>query len=194
MSQARGFAVGGAFHVVVNNQIGFTTSNPQDARSTLHCTEVAKMVKPPILQVNADDPEAVVFATRVLSDFRREFNKDVVLDLVCYRRLGHNEADEPAATQPRMYAAIRKLDSVPTQYAKQLAKEGLVDKDAIRKADDRYREKLDSGEPVIELLDGDEAIQTVDWKPYLDAEDRKSTRLNSSHVAISYAVFCLKKK
>lgn len=173
MSQARGFAVGGAFHVVVNNQIGFTTSNPQDARSTLYCTEVAKMVNAPILHVNADDPEAVVFATRVLSDFRREFNKDVVLDLVCYRRLGHNEADEPAATQPRMYAAIRKLDSVPTQYARQLAKEGLVDKDAIRKADDRYREKLDSGEPVIELLDSDEAIQTVDWKPYLDAEWRE---------------------
>jgi 2-oxoglutarate dehydrogenase E1 component len=173
MSQARGFAVGGTFHVVVNNQIGFTTSHPLDARSTLYCTEVAKMVQAPILHVNGDDPEAVLFATRLLADFRREFKKDVVLDLVCYRRHGHNEADEPAATQPRMYQVIRKLDPVRKQYADRLIKDGLVEKKFTDQAGAEYRDKLDAGEPVIELLDEDEAVDTVDWTPFLEAEWRE---------------------
>jgi 2-oxoglutarate dehydrogenase E1 component len=173
MSQARGFAVGGTFHVVVNNQIGFTTSNPLDARSTLYCTEVAKMVQAPILHVNGDDPEAVLFATRVLADFRREFKKDVVLDLVCYRRLGHNEADEPAATQPRMYQVIRELEPVREQYARQLISEGLVDRKTIDQANEDYRDRLDKGEPVVEVLGEDEAVETVDWTPYLDGEWRE---------------------
>ncbi len=168
MSQARGFAVGGTFHVVVNNQIGFTTSHPLDARSTFYCTEVAKMVQAPILHVNADDPEAVLFATRLLADFRRDFKKDVVLDLVCYRRHGHNEADEPAATQPRMYQVIRSLDPVRKQYADQLIEDGLAEKKVIDQAAATYRDKLDAGEPVIELLD--EPVETVDWTPYLDGE------------------------
>jgi len=176
MSQARGFAVGGTVHIVVNNQIGFTTSNPLDARSTLYCTEVAKMVQAPILHVNGDDPEAVLFATRVLADFRREFKKDVVLDLVCYRRLGHNEADEPAATQPRMYETIRKLDPVRKQYADALIKEGLVKRKDIDAANEAFRDKLDAGEPVVDLLGEDEAIETVDWDPYLDADWREDVR------------------
>ncbi|WP_376690921.1 2-oxoglutarate dehydrogenase E1 component [Wenzhouxiangella sp. EGI_FJ10409] len=176
MSQARGFAVGGTYHVVVNNQIGFTTSNPLDARSTLYCTEVAKMVQAPILHVNGDDPEAVLFATRVLADFRREFKKDVVLDLVCYRRLGHNEADEPAATQPRMYDVIRKLDTVRKQYADRLIGERLVDEKTIEKANKDYRDKLDAGEPVVDLLSEDEAVETVDWDPYLEGEWRESVQ------------------
>jgi len=172
MSQARGFAVGGTFHVVVNNQVGFTTSNPIDARSTLYCTEVAKMVQAPIFHVNGDDPEAVLFATRVAADFRREFRKDVVIDLICYRRHGHNEADEPAATQPRMYEVIRKLDSTPKLYAARLIEDGLIDQTAVDAAAEDYRDRLDAGEPVVELVAEDEAPVTVEWAPFLDSDWR----------------------
>ncbi len=184
MSQARGFAVGGTFHVVVNNQIGFTTSNPIDARSTLYCTEVAKMVQAPIFHVNADDPEAVLFVTRLAADFRREFKKDVVIDLVCYRRHGHNEADEPAATQPRMYEVIRKLDSTRKLYADRLISEQLVDEAHIGAAAEAYRNKLDAGEPVVELVPEEDALITVDWTPYLDADwrDPADTRLSREEI------------
>ena len=167
MSQARGFKVGGTLHVVVNNQIGFTTSNPLDARSTLYCTEVAKMVQAPIFHVNADDPEAVLFVTRVAADFRREFKKDVIVDLVCYRRLGHNEADEPAATQPRMYDAIRSLDSVFNQYSGTLVDDGLVERKDLESWQKDYRDRLDAGQPVVDLVDDGDALTTVDWSPYL---------------------------
>ncbi|MDT8449779.1 MAG: 2-oxoglutarate dehydrogenase E1 component [Wenzhouxiangellaceae bacterium] len=173
MSQARGFKVGGTFHVVVNNQIGFTTSNPLDARSTLYCTEVAKMVQAPIFHVNADDPEAVLFITRIAADFRRRFKKDVVIDLVCYRRLGHNEADEPAATQPRMYDVIRKLDSVYAQYSKRMLDDGLVEKDRLDQWQKDFRDRLDAGETVVELVDPDDALTTVDWSPYHDQDWRQ---------------------
>ena len=173
MSQARGFAVGGTFHIVVNNQIGFTTSNPLDARSTLYCTEVAKMVQAPILHVNGDDPEAVIYATQLAADFRRDFKKDVIIDLVCYRRHGHNEADEPAATQPRMYSIIRELDSTRKLYADRLVKEGLVDQKTVASMQEDYRDRLDAGQPVVDLVPGDEAPITVDWVPFLDQNWRQ---------------------
>jgi len=184
MSQARGFAVGGTFHVVVNNQVGFTTSNPIDARSTLYCTEVAKMVQAPIFHVNGDDPEAVLFATRVAADFRREFRKDVVIDLICYRRHGHNEADEPAATQPRMYEVIRKLDSTPKLYAARLLADGLIEQDAVDAAAEDYRNKLDAGQPVVELVAENEAPVTVEWTPFLDNDwrDAADTRVSSDQI------------
>ncbi len=184
MSQARGFNVGGTFHVVVNNQIGFTTSNPLDARSTLYCTEVAKMVQAPIFHVNSDDPEAVQFVTRVAADFRREFKKDVVIDLVCYRRHGHNEADEPAATQPRMYQVIRKLDSAREQYSAVLVKEGLVSREDLQTFETDYRDKLDRGEPVVELVDEKDALVTVDWTPFLDSDwrDPADTAVDAEHI------------
>ncbi|MEN1728610.1 MAG: 2-oxoglutarate dehydrogenase E1 component [Pseudomonadota bacterium] len=174
MSQARGFAVGGTFHIVVNNQIGFTTSNPLDARSTLYCTEVAKMVQAPILHVNGDDPEAVIYATQLAADFRREFKKDVVIDLVCYRRHGHNEADEPAATQPHMYSIIRKLDSTRKKYADLLIKDGLLDDAAVAGMQETYRDRLDAGKPVVDLVPDDEAPITVDWDPFLDHNWREA--------------------
>ena len=126
MSQARGFGVGGSIHIVINNQIGFTISNPHDARSTLYCTDVAKMVNAPVLHVNGDDPEAVLFCTRLAFDFRQKFKRDIVIDLVCYRRHGHNEADEPAATQPLMYQVIRARPTARELYGKRLTADGVI--------------------------------------------------------------------
>src|SRR5450631_2066840 len=126
LSQARCFYTGGSVHVIVNNQVGFTTSDPHDARSTLYCSDVAKMVEAPILHVNADDPEAVCFVTRLALEYRMKFHKDVVIDLVCYRRHGHNEADEPAATQPLMYQVVRKKPTARQIYADKLVAEGIL--------------------------------------------------------------------
>src|SRR5690606_22150041 len=126
MSQARGFRVGGTVRIVINNQVGFTTSAGEDARSTLYCTDVAKMVDAPILHVHGDDPEAVVVRAALPFDFRQRFGKDVVIDLVCYRRHGHNEADEPAATQPVMYKAIRSHKTTRELYANRLAADGVI--------------------------------------------------------------------
>ncbi|MDX2223813.1 MAG: 2-oxoglutarate dehydrogenase E1 component, partial [Rhodospirillaceae bacterium] len=127
-SQINGYTTGGTIHVVINNQIGFTTT-PQYSRSGLYCTDVAKMVEAPIFHVNADDPEAVVHCARIATEFRQEFGVDVVLDMVCYRRFGHNEGDEPKFTQPLMYKAIESHPTARTLYAKRLVAEGLYTQD-----------------------------------------------------------------
>jgi 2-oxoglutarate dehydrogenase E1 component len=168
MSQARGFCVGGTIHVVINNQVGFTTSNPNDARSTLYCTDVAKMVNAPVFHVNGDDPEAVLFVARLAFDFRQKFKRDVVIDLVCYRRHGHNEADEPAATQPLMYQVIRARPTARDLYAKKLVAENVIaDADAQALVDD-YRKKLESGTPIANLDPDFTDEFAVDWSKHLD--------------------------
>jgi 2-oxoglutarate dehydrogenase E1 component len=167
MSQARGFAVGGTVHVVINNQVGFTTHRPDDARSTLYCTDVAKMVGAPVLHVNGDDPEAVIFCAQLALDYRQTFKKDVVIDLVCYRKHGHNEADEPAATQPLMYQNIRKRKSTRELYADKLIGAGLVPAADAQAMVDDYRARMDRGEGVVPLVSGVVDEFAVDWSPYL---------------------------
>ena len=151
MSQTRGFAVGGTLHIVLNNQIGFTISNPEDARSTLYCTTIAKMVHAPIFHVNADDPEAVHHVMKIACDYRTRFKRDVVIDLVCYRRHGHNEADEPAVTQPVMYKIIRGMETTRRKYADQLIKRGLIDEARVQAMMDDYRLHLDRGDQVADV-------------------------------------------
>ncbi len=167
MSQARGFGVGGSIHIVINNQIGFTISNPNDARSTLYCTDVAKMVNAPVLHVNGDDPEAVVFCTRLAFDFRLRFKRDVVIDLVCYRRHGHNEADEPAATQPLMYQVIRARPTARELYGKRLAADGVIAEADMQAMVDAYRGKLDAGQAIADIDSGFRDPFAVDWSKHL---------------------------
>jgi 2-oxoglutarate dehydrogenase E1 component len=142
MSQLIGYRTGGSIHLVVNNQIGFTTL-PAHAFSGLYCTDVAKSVQSPILHVNGDNPEAVVFAARLAAEFRMEFAVDVVIDLVCYRRHGHNENDEPAFTQPLMYKAIKALKTTRALYAERLAREGSVSAEQAQAIADAYNQKLE---------------------------------------------------
>jgi 2-oxoglutarate dehydrogenase E1 component len=167
MSQSRGYGTGGSVHIVINNQIGFTTSNPFDSRSTLYCTDVGKLVQTPIFHVNGDDPEAVIFATRIAFDFRNQFHKDVIIDLVCYRRHGHNEADEPAVTQPLMYQKIRRHPTVRALYGQQLAAAGLVTPEQVTQMVEDYRASLEQGvvraRPVLCAL---EKPYHVDWHPF----------------------------
>ncbi len=168
MSQARGFRVGGTVHIVINNQVGFTTSAAEDARSTLYCTDVAKMIGAPILHVNGDDPEAVAFVSELAYDFRQRFAKDVVIDLVCYRRHGHNEADEPAATQPLMYQKIRAMKTTRELYAASLVAETAIAETDAQALVDGYRAKLDAGEVTTEVVKDKVADQlAVDWSKYL---------------------------
>ena len=148
LSQTRGYMTGGTVHVIINNQIGFTTSDPLDSRSTLYCTDVAKMVQAPILHVNGDDPEAVAMAARIALDFRMEFNKDVVVDVICYRKHGHSEADEPAATQPIMYQHIRNHPGVRKIYTDKLVNAGVIKPGEAEAMAARYVEALENNQLV----------------------------------------------
>jgi 2-oxoglutarate dehydrogenase E1 component len=171
LSQTRGYGTGGTVHIVVNNQVGFTTSDPRDARSTSYCSDVAKMIEAPILHVNADDLEAVIFCTRLALRYRQEFHKDFVIDLVCYRRLGHNESDEPAATQPMMYKTIRQHPTVRKLYAEQLAREGLLSSADTDQLVAQYRQALDEGRHQMHPSLGMIGNQfTVNWSQYLSVD------------------------
>jgi 2-oxoglutarate dehydrogenase E1 component len=169
MSQTRAYRTGGTLHIVLNNQIGFTTSEPNDARSTEYCTDIAKMVQAPIFHVNGDDPEAVVFVTQLAVDFRNQFQKDVVIDLVCYRRRGHNEADEPSVTQPRMYETIKGHPTTRDIYARRLIQEALLSEQEDAEWVEHYRQALEQNQPLVSSLVSEPNKELfVDWSPYLN--------------------------
>jgi 2-oxoglutarate dehydrogenase E1 component len=171
LSQTRAYKTGGTIHIVINNQVGFTTSKREDIRSTEYCTDVAKVIEAPILHVNGDDPEAVLFVTQLAADYRREFKKDVVIDLVCYRRRGHNEADEPSGTQPLMYAQIKKQKTTRTLYAEKLIAESVLTTERAKELEEEYRNALDEGLHVVKSLvkEPNKAL-FVDWTPFLGHE------------------------
>ena len=168
LAQTRGYYTGGTVHIVINNQVGFTTSDPRDSRSTLYCTDVVKMIEAPVLHVNGDDPEAVVMATRLALEYRQEFNHDVVLDIVCFRKLGHNEQDTPSLTQPLMYKKITAHPGTRKLYAEKLATQGLGDSlgDDMAKA---YRTAMDAGKHMEELtISNFKNKYAVDWTPFVN--------------------------
>jgi 2-oxoglutarate dehydrogenase E1 component len=166
ISQTRAFKVGGTVRIVINNQVGFTTSNPEDTRSTPYCTDIAKMVLAPIFHVNGDDPEAVVFVAQLAIDYRNTFKRDVVIDLFCYRRNGHNESDEPNATQPLMYQKIKKHPTPREIYATKLVNEGVCTEDDVKALINDYRDALDKGDCVVDEWQP-MSEPSVDWTPFL---------------------------
>ena len=168
-AQTRGFGTGGTVHIVVNNQIGFTTSDPRDTRSTIYCTDVFKMANAPIFHVNGDDPEAVALVTRLAVEFRQEFKKDVVVDIVCFRKLGHNEQDEPMVTQPLMYKRINAHPGTRQLYADKLVAEGVLPEDGPEEMIQSYRDHLDRGELLYNpVIAGYTNPLMIDWTPYLN--------------------------
>jgi len=167
LAQTRGYSTGGTVHIIINNQIGFTTSDPRDMRSSVFCTDIVKMVEAPVLHVNGDDPEAVVMAAQLALEYRMTFRKDVVLDVVCFRKLGHNEQDTPALTQPLMYKKISAHPGTRKLFADKLAAQGLGDNlgDEMAKA---YRAALDAGKNTTDpVLTNFKTKFTVDWSPFL---------------------------
>ena len=180
LAQTRGFGTGGTVHIVVNNQIGFTCSDLRDARSSLYCTDVAKMLEVPVLHVNGDDPDAVCLVTEIALDYRMRFHKDVVVDLVCYRRLGHNEQDEPMVTQPLMYKKIAKLPTTRELYAQRLARDGVIDAGGGDEMVAACRKALESGYHTNQtILSNYKPPFEIDWSHYRGAKwnERDDTRL-----------------
>ncbi|MDR6495186.1 2-oxoglutarate dehydrogenase E1 component [Paraburkholderia terricola] len=168
LSDTRGYGTGGTIHVVVNNQVGFTTSHPEDVRSSFYCTDIAKMIEAPVLHVNGDDPEAVVAATRMAIEFRTIFRKSVVIDLVCFRRHGHQEQDTPNITQPLMYRSIAGHPGVRTLYAEKLVDEGVVTAEDVEKSVHDYRERLDAAQTDEGKKPVDHKNEEVSWPQHLD--------------------------
>ncbi|MEO5606555.1 MAG: 2-oxoglutarate dehydrogenase E1 component [Polaromonas sp.] len=167
LAETRGYSTGGTVHLVINNQIGFTTSDPRDSRSTLYCTDVVKMIEAPVLHVNGDDPEAVVLATQLALEFRMEFQKDVVVDIICFRKLGHNEQDTPALTQPLMYKKIAQHPGTRRLYADKLTAQGMGETlgDDMVKA---TRAALDAGKSTFDpVVTNFKSNYSVDWSPFV---------------------------
>ena len=171
LSETRGYYTGGTVHIVINNQIGFTTSDPRDARSSLYCTDIVKMVEAPVLHVNGDDPEAVVLATQLALQFRQEFNKDVVVDIVCFRKLGHNEQDTPMLTQPLMYKKITQHPGTRRLYADKLVTQGVLPANGPDDMVSAYRAAMDAGRHTVDpVLTNFQRKYSVDWNAFRDTK------------------------
>ncbi|NLC37521.1 MAG: 2-oxoglutarate dehydrogenase E1 component, partial [Alcaligenaceae bacterium] len=171
LAQTRGYGTGGTLHIVINNQIGFTTSDPRDTRSTLYCTDVVKMIEAPVFHVNGDDPEAVVFVTQLALEYRMKFRHDVVVDIVCFRKLGHNEQDTPSLTQPLMYKSISKHPGTRKLYADKLVAQGVLQAEEPDEMVKAYRQILDDGQRTIEpVLTDYKNKYATDWSPFLTAK------------------------
>ena len=204
MSQTRAYGVGGTIHVVVNNQIGFTTSHTRDARSTRYSTDISKFIEAPIIHVNADDPEAVVYVSELASEYRENFKKDIVIDLVCYRRSGHNEADDPSSTQPLMYKAIKSHKTVLDMYEKLLTADSIISDDEIKDFKKSYRNQIENGESVTpNLAPRSNDDQWFDWEPFMNrkwyeevttAVPQKEIEKNALSIVNTPADFSLQKK
>ncbi|MCA3237226.1 MAG: 2-oxoglutarate dehydrogenase E1 component [Curvibacter sp.] len=169
LSETRGYSTGGTVHIIINNQIGFTTSDPRDLRSTLYCTDIVKMVESPVLHVNGDDPEAVVLATQLALDYRMEFKKDVVVDIICFRKLGHNEQDTPSLTQPLMYKKIGAHPGTRKLYGDKLVTQGVLPSDGPDEMVKAYRAAMDAGKHTVDpVLTNFKSKFAVDWSPFLN--------------------------
>jgi 2-oxoglutarate dehydrogenase E1 component len=169
LAQTRGYKTGGTVHIVINNQIGFTTSDPRDTRSTIYCTDVVKMIEAPVLHVNGDDPEAVVLCAQLAMEYRQEFKKDVVIDIVCFRRLGHNEQDTPAVTQPLMYKKIGQHPGTRKLYADKLVTQGTLAPDMPEQIVKAFRQAMDEGRHTVDpVLTNYKSKYAVDWAPFLN--------------------------
>ncbi len=186
LTYSKGYATGGTVHIIINNQIGFTTPDPihaqlgKNTRSSRYCTDIAKMLEAPVFHVNGDDPEAVIFVTRVAVDYRNTFHRDVIIDVCCYRRHGHNEADEPSVTQPLMYGAIKSQPTTMELYGKKLTKAGVIAADGLDTLVAAYRDGLDRGENIARKTLGLVGnAHTVNWSKYIAGawDDPTDTRL-----------------
>ena len=169
LAQTRGYATGGTVHIIINNQIGFTTSDPRDMRSSTYCTDILKMVEAPVLHVNGDDPEAVVLATQLALEYRMEFRQDVVVDITCFRKLGHNEQDTPSLTQPLMYKKISQHPGTRKLYGDKLATQGVLPADGPDEMVKTYRAAMDAGKHTVNpILTNFKSKYAVDWSPFLN--------------------------
>ncbi len=169
LAMTRGYGTGGTIHIVINNQIGFTTSDPRDSRSTTYCSDVVKMIEAPVLHVNGDDPEAVVLATQIAIDYRMQFNRDIVVDIICFRKLGHNEQDTPAVTQPLMYKKIAQHPGTRKLYADKLAAQRVIVDEFADELVKNYRAAMDAGKHTNDpVLSNYKRQYSVDWLPFLN--------------------------
>ena len=169
LAQTRGYGTHGTIHIVINNQIGFTTSDPRDSRSTLYCTDVVKMIEAPVLHVNGDDPDAVILATQIAVDYRMTFKRDVVIDIVCFRKLGHNEQDTPALTQPLMYKKIGQHSGTRKLYADRLVAQGVMTEAETDRYVADFRAAMDAGRLTVDpVLSNFKSKYAVDWLPFLN--------------------------